>query len=780
MQLNNARYRAERSRLQKIALVLAWSIVPLSSFAQSVPGKLCLWFNRPAADWNEALPVGNGSLGAMVFGGVSSERLQLNESSVWTGKPADFVNPEARKALPEVRKLLFEGRYAEAQRLAQEKMMGDKKVPSSYQTLGDLSMEFSLPGGEVTEYRRELDLETAISSVSFTAGGVQFKREVFSSFPAKALVVRLTASKAGALSFALQLSRPGGKAAVQVQDDKFLMTEHVGNGTGVRLAARINVLHEGGTAQSTGQALKVEKANSVTLLLTAATDYRGGNPETASASSMKLAVSRKFEELKREHIADYQAYFKRVSIDLGSSDAVYFPTDSRIAAMQAGNTDPALIALYYQFGRYLLISSSRPGGLPANLQGIWADGLTPPWDADYHININIQMNYWLSETTNLSELHMPFLQFLNELLPDARKTARDMYGLKGAVAHFTTDAWHFTEPYGQTQWAMWPMGLAWSAQHLWEHYAFTGDKEYLKDLGYPVMKEAAEFCEGWLVEDPQSKKLVSGPSISPENTFRTKGGDEATMVMGPTMDHMIIGDLLRNTIIASKVLGTDAALRRRLEKILSRLAPTRIGSDGRIMEWTEEFEEPSPGHRHISHLFALHPGNEITSQQPELLAAARKTIDYRLSHGGGHTGWSRAWIVNFFARLQDGQAAYENLNALLRKSTLPNLFDTHPPFQIDGNFGAVSGITEMLMQSHTGEIVLLPALPAAWSRGSVRGIVARGGFEVDIAWQEGKLKQVKVRSRLGNPCTLRWGDKKISIPTEKNGEYLFDGDLQKL
>jgi len=760
---------------------LFFTLTSLAQSQQKAPDNLTMWFSRPASGWNEALPVGNGSLGAMVFGGVASERLQLNEETVWTGKPADFVNPGARAALPEVRELLFAGKYAEAQQLAQEKMMGDKTVGSSYQTIGNLQLQFDTLTQDVTDYRRELNLETAVATVTYRAGNVGFTREVFSSAPDQALVVRLTADKPGALSFALNLSRPGNKAKLELAGDEIIMSEHVGDGTGVRMVARVKVLHKGGAVRAADGAIQVAKADNVTLILTAATDYRGDNPLTKSAAQLASATQKNYEALKQAHIADYQQYFKRVSLNLGTTDAIYFPTDARLLAMQNGNADPQLVQLYYQFGRYLLISSSRPGSLPANLQGIWAEGLTPPWSADYHININIQMNYWPAEVTNLSEMHMPFLTFLNALRPDARKTAKDMYGLEGTVAHFTTDPWHFSETYGQTQWAMWPMGMAWSAQHFWEHYLFTEDKAYLKDLAYPAMKEAATFCANWLVENPETKQLVSGPSISPENTFKTKDGEVATMVMGPTMDHMIIRDLLGNTIEASKVLHKDAAFRRRLEKILTRLAPTKIGSDGRIMEWTEEFEEPEPGHRHISQLFGLHPGHQITKQKnPELLEAARKTIDYRLSHGGGHTGWSRAWIVNFFARLQDGEAAYENLLALLRKSTLPNLFDTHPPFQIDGNFGATAGITEMLLQSHAGEVELLPALPAAWQQGYIHGIVARGGFEVDIDWENGKLKQVKILSKLGNPCQLRYGNQVVTLQTQQGKRYVLDGNLKQL
>jgi alpha-L-fucosidase 2 len=490
---------------------------------------------------------------------------------------------------------------------------------------------------------------------------------------------------------------------------------------------------------------------------------------------MESVSKRSFSDIRKDHIADYQSLFRRVSLNLGSSDGNFFTTDARITALQNGYVDTDLVELYYQFGRYLLISSSRPGDLPANLQGIWADGLKPPWSADYHININIQMNYWPSEITNLGELVLPFIDFIDAMRPDARRTAREVYGIKGIVAHYTTDVWHYTEPMGDVVYGMWPMGIAWSCQNIWDHYLFGGDKDYLRNKAYPIMKEAAEFCIGWLVVNPKTGYLVSGPSISPENSFKIPGEKgNASMVMGPTMDHMIIRDLLQNTIAASAVLDTDKTFRRKIEKTLEKLTPTKIGSDGRIMEWSEEFEEPEPGHRHISHLYGLHPGNQITEQNnPEFLEAARKTIEYRLAHGGGHTGWSRVWIINFYARLKDGEKAYENVLALLRKSTMYNLFDNHPPFQIDGNFGGTAGITEMLLQSHAGEVELLPALPAAWKTGYIHGIMARGGFEIDIDWENGKLNQAKVTSKLGNPLKLSYQGKVIELKsTEKGKSYM--------
>ena len=775
---------AMKKLLQFRVSLAAFLIILLNAPSQGQGTKpdMKIWFNKPAATWNEALPVGNGSLGAMIFGGPSTERLQLNEESVWTGSPRWDANPDALKNLPRVRRLLFEGKYAEAEKLAQNGIMGSFKRDnaSSYQTLGDLTLRFSHPGA-VSNYRRELDISEAVAAVTYTSGKINYRREVFSSAPDQSLVMRITADKPGAVTFTARLSRPGNKALIKADGNLISMSEHTGNGNGVKLEARLKILSENGTLSSGGDSIRIEKANSVVILLTAATDYFAPDPASLALERLEKVSARPFADIKNDHVADYKSYFNRLSIDLGSSDGNYFTTDARIAAMQNGYHDTDLIELYYQFGRYLLISSSRPGGLPANLQGIWADGLNPPWSADYHININIQMNYWPAEITNLGEMALPFADFINAMRPSAARTAKEVYGLKGIVAHYTTDVWHYTEPLGAIVYGMWPMGIAWSCQNIWDHYLFSGDTGYLRNKAYPLMKESAEFCMGWLVTDPRTGYLVSGPSISPENRFRIPGGQgTASMVMGPTMDHMIIRDLFQNTIKAGQILDTDKAFRKKLEKALEKLTPIRTGSDGRILEWSEELEEHEPGHRHISHLYGLHPGNQITQQEhPELLESARKTIDYRLAHGGGHTGWSRAWIINFFARLKDGEKAYENVYALLRNSTLDNLFDNHPPFQIDGNFGGTAGITEMLIQSHAGELELLPALPEIWKTGHIRGAMARGGFETDIEWENGELKTVSVTSKLGNPLKLTYRNLVFKLDaTDKGRTYSFDKNLE--
>lgn len=766
------------ARFIPVMALIAFLVLPLHSFAQ----QLSLRYDAPAKQWTEALPLGNGRIGATLFGGVREEHLQINEDTLWGGGPHDYTNPGAYAHLAELRALIFAGKVEEADELTAN-MMGIPKMLMPYQPFCDLYLRFD-GDGPVQGYLRELDLQKAVTTVSYRQGGIEYRRETFISYPDQVLVEHLTASRKAAVSFTLQLDspQPGATTAIAAPDSleltgqiqprqnpDFTWTASWSQ-PGLRYAARVQVRVKGGRIVRRGNTLAVQNAGEVTLLFSCATSFRnyrdiGGDAVGRADGFVAAAAKKSYAQLLAAHLADYQRLFQRVSLRLGDGVQPNVPTDTRIKDFASGH-DTQLAALYYQFGRYLMIASSRPGGQPANLQGIWNQDLTPAWSSKWTTNINLEMNYWPAESGDLWENEQPLWNLIRDLRVTGGETARIHYHARGWVLHHNTDLWRAATPVDGS-WGIWPMGAAWLANQMWDHYQFSGDQQFLRTQAYPAMKEATQFLLDTLVEAPKGTpfagRLVTNPSFSPENRYMLNG-QAADLTYAATMDLEIINDLFRRTVQASTQLGVDVQLRAQIEETRRRLPPLQVGARGQLQEWIEDYQETEPEHRHVSHLYGLFPGDTLSQGgTPQLREAARHSLELR---GDGGTGWAKAWKISLWAHLAEGDHAYKLLQGLISESTLPNLFDTCPPFQIDGNFGGAAGIAEMLLQSDETSITLLPALPSAWPDGEVQGLRTRGGYKVDLLWKSGKLQQAVLHGGFRPNVTVIYGNQKIQLTAQ--------------